>query len=153
MYTSGQDIERSLLLQLWSGPANAGADLERAVAEMQRAAEGSSARGEKLVIVVEVEPGNPRPNSEERRRISRAVNAAPKAPRCFLALVTASREIRSVVTALSWFIRDPHVVRSAHATFEEAAAWVDERRPGVAARLRELRRDAWGEAARRRARS
>jgi hypothetical protein len=143
MYTRAYDRERGLLFGLWSGPANTDDDFERAAADVLLLDREGEGQPEGVLHIAETDPDNPVPTAAQRRRLSSAAEVLCHVRVYYFCMVTRSALVRGVITALGWFASSRGDRRNGcRATFEEAVTWAENHRPGVAARLRELRREA-----------
>jgi hypothetical protein len=78
-----------------------------------------------VAFILDLHPGAEPPDAHWRKRFAEQ-RKNMGAPRVFIAVVTTSRVLRGVMTAMNWISPDPPHVRSVnHATVEEAAAWVE----------------------------
>ncbi len=154
MYTRAYDKEQHLLVTLFSGRSNSVDDFERAARDVIAADADAAGAPAGVVHVAEVESGNPVPDAAKRKVLQDAVIQSTRAPKYVVCLVTASTLQRAVLAALRWFtpVDVTHPSRG-FARFEDAVAWAETHRPGIAARVLELRRAAREEAQANRPRS
>lgn len=141
MYTRAYDRAQSLLFGLWSGPSNRDEDFERAAEDVLLLDREGAGHPVGPLHIAETEPENPIPAPMQRKRLESAAEATSS--NYYFCMVTRSRLVRGVITALSWFApRQQAQYNGCRATFEEAVAWAEKHRPGVGPRLHELRREA-----------
>jgi hypothetical protein len=96
--------------------------LVTALAELDR--NGRTAK-HVVAFILDLVPGAEPPDAYWRRRFAEQRKGL-EAPGVFIAIVTASRVMRGVLTAMNWISPEgPHVKTVLHATWEEAAAWVE----------------------------
>jgi hypothetical protein len=96
--------------------------LVTALAELDR-----NGRAAKHIIafILDLTPGVEPPDAYWRRRFAEQRKGL-EAPGVFISIVTTSRVLRGVLTAMNWISPEgPHVKSVHHATWEEAAAWVE----------------------------
>jgi hypothetical protein len=96
--------------------------LVTAIAELDR-----NGRAAKHVIafILDLAPGVEPPDAYWRRRFAEQRKGL-EAPGVFISIVTTSRVLRGVLTAMNWISPEgPHVKSVHHATWEEAAVWVE----------------------------
>jgi hypothetical protein len=143
MYVRAYDREQSLLFGLWTGPSNTDEDYDRAAEDVLLLDREGEGRPDGVVHIAEADPENPIPTAAQRKQLTSAAEAATRAKLYYFCMVTRSALVRGVITAISWFAprRGTHH-NGCRASFDEAVAWADMYRPGVADRLRELRRQA-----------
>ena len=137
MYTSMRDDAEGLLVAIWSGASNVDADYDAVVEDIAASSRAGVKTGAAVVRLMFADAENPTPNAAQRQRIVGAVRSDTGPKSQFFVMITPSILIRGVVTAIAWFAPPTHKT-SAHATLDEALAWIEERRPGVVARLREM---------------
>jgi hypothetical protein len=78
-----------------------------------------------VAFILDLSPGVEPPDAHWRRRFAEQ-RKNMGAPRVFIAIITTSAVLRGVLTAMNWVSPEgPHVKTVHHATFEEAAAWVE----------------------------
>jgi hypothetical protein len=144
MYTRAYDKDRHLLVTLFSGRSNTYQDFQRAAADAVAADGDAEGSADGVVHIAEITPGCPPPDPRCRKLLQDAVQSATRAPRYVACFITSSSLARGVLTTLRWFqpSNAPQVPR-AFARFEEAVAFAETHRPGVAARLLELRSEAF----------
>ncbi len=145
MYIREYDREQSLLFGLWTGPSNTDEDYDRAASDVLLLDREGEGRPDGVVHIAEADPENPVPTPAQRKRLTSAAEAANRAKVYYFCMVTRSALVRGVITAIGWFAPPRGTHRNGcRATFDEAVAWVEKYRPGVADPLRELRRLARG---------
>lgn len=142
MFVGARDSSEGLAVWLMYGPHNSDADYEAYVETIgQMRIEAS--RHPRPAAIMMIDPGNPVPDARWRRRIAEASADIPNT--ALFALVSESRVVQSVVTAVNW-IRPPRYEHSVHTTFEQARSWVEDKRgeslPGLLMLLAETRADA-----------
>lgn len=146
MFTYAFDPPSGSVVCLFSGETNDDADFVRYLAAIDFLDETAAGRDDCVVITL-VEAGNPPPNAKWRQKIGeRSKTLRTKA---IATLVSSSPVIRGVMTVLNWLAPDRFREQGVVSTFDEALAWIEERRPGRKALLRSLLADARTEATRR----
>lgn len=136
MYTSLRDDSHALLVAVWSGTSNTDADYDAVIADLGASTLAGAKLSQPAVQLMFAHPENPTPTATQRQRLVNAVRESTGGKQ-FFAMVTPSILMRGVVTAVAWFAPPTHKA-SAHATLEEALAWVEEQRPGTSAGLRDM---------------
>jgi hypothetical protein len=78
-----------------------------------------------VALILELMPGTEPPDAFWRRRFA-VQRQAMRAPCVFTSIVTTSKVLRGVLTAINWISPAPAHVKSVHhATVDEAAAWIE----------------------------
>jgi hypothetical protein len=96
--------------------------LVAAVAELDR---DGHADKQAVAFLLDLAPSVEAPDAYWRRRFAEQRKASV-APRVFNAIITTSRLLRGVLTAMNWISPEaPHVKSVHHATWDEAAAWIE----------------------------
>jgi hypothetical protein len=109
--------------------------LVTALAELDR--NGRSAK-HVVAFILDLAPGFEPPDAYWRRRFAEQRKGL-EAPGVFIAIVTTSRVMRGVLTAMNWISPEgPHVKSVQHATLEEAAAWVERMQGTSVAAIRSM---------------
>lgn len=116
------DVARAAVVWLFTGPSNSDDDFERYVESIQRMQQIVRGRDAPAGILV-TDPGNPPPDARWRRQIAEASRDVD--PNVLFALVSTSRIVRGVVTAINW-IRPPTYHVDTFSTFAQATAWIEE---------------------------
>jgi hypothetical protein len=122
MFVHVHDAQRLILFALLA-PSASQRDGDRAIEAFERlAADTARAMRGRPTVVVFVKAGAAAPDPGQRQRIAACVG---RTPRYRFALVSSSRIARMVVTALDWLApTTPDTLRSVHATYDEARAWL-----------------------------
>jgi hypothetical protein len=117
---------RSLhLLCARAGGGQVPADNERLIAAVAQLDRDGQADRQAVAFLLDLAPDAEAPDAYWRRRFAEQRKAAA-APRVFNAVVTTSRLLRGVLTAMNWVSPEPAHVKSVHhATWDEAAAWIE----------------------------
>lgn len=109
---------------LMHGDHNSDADYEAYIETIQQMHREAAGHRMAAAIMV-IDPGNPVPDACWRRRIAEASADIPAS--ALFALVSPSRVVQSVVTAVNW-MRPPNYTHSVHTTFAQARSWVEDER-------------------------
>jgi len=127
------DSERGLIVWYFAGRTNSEADWQ-AYCDTFAPADALGLRVAKPCGVLLVERENAMPDAKWRKRMAEA--SATLRSRPSVAFASASPLLRGMVTAVNWF-RPPRYEFTIVSTFDEAIAWVEQRRddaPGAALR-------------------
>jgi hypothetical protein len=104
-------------------------------------------RPDGILKVMIFAPGYPRPSATTRKRVTDVIKRS-RVRKYFFAMVTESILIRGILTAIQWVQpAPPGHEYTAHATFEDAARWLEERRGAPLPFLDRLLAEARGEPA------
>jgi hypothetical protein len=122
VFTSAFDLPYGVVVWLFSGTTNGDDDFERYIEEIKTLDSRSAGRENPAAILV-VDKGNPVPDARWRRRIAEE-SAVLVSRKPLFAVVSDSRVVRGVVTAINW-IRPPPYEWSVHERFEDAVRWVE----------------------------
>jgi len=78
-----------------------------------------------VALALELSPTSAPPDAYWRRRFA-IQRQGMKAPRVFTSIITTSKVLRGVLTAMNWISpMPPHVKSVHHVTIDEAAAWLE----------------------------
>lgn len=101
------------------------AENERLIAAVAELDRGGQADNRAVAFLLDLAPDAEAPDAYWRRRFAEQRKASA-APRVFNGIVTTSRLLRGVLTAMNWISPEaPHVTSVHHAKWEEAAAWIE----------------------------
>jgi hypothetical protein len=100
-------------------------DNEKLLAAVDELDRNGSAQKRRVAFILDLAPGVEPPSPHWRRRFAEQ-RKGMRSPAVFIAIVTTSRVLRGVLTAMNWISPEAaHVKSEHHATWEEAAAWVE----------------------------
>jgi hypothetical protein len=100
-------------------------DNEKLIAAIARLDRDGQVDRQAVAFLLDLAPNVEAPDAYWRRRFAEQRKASA-APRVFNAIVTTSRLLRGVLTAMNWVSPEAaHVKSIHHATWEEAAAWIE----------------------------
>jgi hypothetical protein len=137
MYSYANDPGAALVVGIWSGSTATADDYDASLQSVSRNDRDGIDRGVTAISVMIIGSDVPTPNALDRKRIADEW-AAGRGNHVYI-MVTSSRVVRGVLTAIEWFT--PSTARRqqiAAATFEDAMKAVESKRPGTSRRLREL---------------
>jgi hypothetical protein len=117
---------------------NQPADHEKLIAAIDELDRNGRAKTHPIAFVLDIAPDTQPPDAYWRKRFAEQRKGF-KAPKVFTSVITTSTILRGVLTAMNWVSPDPPHVKSVHhATFDEAAAWIQATQGTSAATLRSL---------------
>jgi hypothetical protein len=117
---------------------NQAADHQKLLAAVDELDRNGRAKAHPIAFVLDLAPDCQPPDAYWRKRFAEQRKGF-KAPKVFTAVITTSTILRGVLTAMNWVSADPPHVRSVHhATFDEAAAWIQATQGTSVAALRSL---------------
>lgn len=138
MFTSAYDLAHGAAVWLLSGDHNTDEDYESYLRSVHRLLDKVQGRDKPAAILV-VDAGNPPPSATWRKRIAEETEGIGEG--ALYAIVSPSRVVRSTVTAINWFRPAPYEVKT-FAHFEDAVAWIEERRGQRVPAFRQLLAEA-----------
>lgn len=142
MFELAADTPRRLWVGLMGGQNTEDGDYQHVVSVLGDMAESSPATGDPSVFILYLMPGSSRPPAIWRQRFSEAERRG-HGKRIAFVIVSDSAALRGIRTAMNWLAPPPKGYETAAVpTMDEATSWSDRKRPGVAAPLRALFRDA-----------
>jgi len=101
------------------------AENEKLIAAVAQLDRDGQADKQAVAFLLDLTPNVEAPDAHWRRRFAEQRNASA-APRVFNAIVTTSRLLRGVLTAMNWISPEAAHVKSVHhATWEEAASRIE----------------------------
>jgi hypothetical protein len=118
------DPSAYLLCAIAAG-ARTNAENEKLVHAIEELDRHGVAHDHSVAVALELAPGSEPLDAHWRRRLA-LQRQGMKAPRVFHSIITTSKVLRGVLTAMNWISpAPPHVKSVHHATREEAAAWLE----------------------------
>jgi hypothetical protein len=101
------------------------ADNEKLIAAVAELDRDGQADKRAIAFLIDLAPDAEAPDAYWRRRFAEQRRASA-APRVFNAIVTTSRLLRGVLTAMNWVSPEAPHIKSVHfATWDEAASWIE----------------------------
>jgi hypothetical protein len=135
------DPELHVLVVGISGPQSS-ADHEKVLGAVDTLDRNGRDKARKVGLILLLGADTQPPNAHWRRRYAEQRKAF-KASAVYTSVVTQSAILRGVMTAMNWISPDPPHVKSVHhATFREAATWVEQMQGTSVANLRRLHDEA-----------
>jgi hypothetical protein len=123
MIGTAYDPSLHLLCARSAGPQVA-AENEKLMAAVDELDRNGRTSKHAVAFILDLSPGVEPPDAHWRRRFAEQ-RKNMGAPRVFIAIITTSKVLRGVLTAMNWISPElPHVKTVHHSTFEDAANWV-----------------------------
>jgi hypothetical protein len=141
MITHAYDPAMHVLLTQVTGSSTS-PDNERFMQAIDKLDQNGRDQGHAIAMILLLGADAAPPDAHWRRRFAEQRKALA-APAAYLSVVTTSALLRGVMTAMNWISPPPpHIKSQHHATFTEAAAWVELTQGAKGSALRALYAEA-----------